>query len=171
MDFLPFTGEARNSSVDESKKSFIDPNYKMAVKAKFFHVNQRNYTIASYVNHFRSIVNQLGPDYVSDAVKMDVFILGLTDRVAGNVKALNPTTLEQAICRALSFDNGRNPRHVPVIRNHTAGNRFSANQLGGGYTPMEVDAVTTKDYSTYKCYKCGGRGHIKSRSPKSMKLH
>ena len=54
-----------------------------------------------------------------------------------------------------------NNRNVPY---RNGSNNYNANQLGGGYSPMDIDNVETgRDYSYHICYGYGKRGHIKSQ--------
>lgn len=118
--------------LEELKKYFIDPNYMAAVKKTFFSMQQRSPSIPSYVN-------QLDTDYAADEIKMDVFISAPRDDVAGHVRSLRPTTLEDAILSALSLDNG-----VPVTRRSHNNRGYNASNLGGGHTPMDIDHVEAK---------------------------
>lgn len=93
---------------------------------------------------------------------MDVFLNGLKDDVAGNVRSLKPQGLENTISIALSYDNP-NVNRTPGNRyNRNVRNQFNSNHLGGGYSPMDIDEVQTKDYSTYECHNCHKRGHIQA---------
>lgn len=135
------------------------------IKRKFFGMKQTGPSIAGYVTFFRGIVNQLDPDYASDEIKLHVFLNGLKANVSGNVRSLKPQGLEDAISIALSYDNP-NVNRAPGNR-HTrdSRNQFNSNHLGSGYSPMDIDEVQTKHYSTYECYNCHKRGHIQAHCP------
>lgn len=146
--------------ITEFKENFIDANYMINLKRRFFTMKQTG-SVAGYVTTFRDVCRQLEPGYAGEELCKDLFLNGLIPNVQSQVRAQQPMSIESAIIIALEVGSvaGTNAKGM-IRRNHL------------GYAPMDVDNVEIDgdnvnieafehSRGVVKCFYCKKRGHMK----------
>lgn len=148
--------------IAEFKENFIDANYMINLKRRFFSMRQTG-SVAGYVTAFRDICRQLEPGYAGEELCKDLFLNGLIPNVQSQVRAQQPMSVEAAIMIALEVGSVTGTNAKGIMRKNNL-----------GYSPMDVDNVELDDQGNFinveafeqsrgdmKCFFCKKRGHLK----------
>jgi hypothetical protein len=183
ISFMYFSGTASTWYLSRFRKSspMSWNDYKKQLMAAFepFDVEtkvrlqirkcKQNNSLDDYVNEIRMLLLQL--DSMAERDKIECFLNGLKENTKKWVRFLRPTTLEESIGYAISYDRSYYGEAIEV--NEKVGKKKFKNSSSASF--KNDNATTSNNRTAGKvksniiCYACGETGHYKSKCPNRKK--